>query len=415
MTQQRAIISQADDIARTRRFIIRLGKTMHEYGTPSYRLETLLEETTHLLGLNGTFLISPTTMNFVFWEDGSEEEINHIARVRPGGIDLNRLALSHALAEQVIARSISLDEGIDQLQQIRNASDVYNKTTELLAWGVTSAAFAALCGTGILDVAASLLAGFLVYLLSYIASRSPRIEEMLEPVAALLIAFIASGAAASGLQINVAIVILSGVIAFIPGLSLTLGLRELAARDLVSGTARIMDAIMMLFKLYFGAAFGLALGTLLWDITPHVAVPSMPNWVHYLAVFCLSSSLLVIFKVRHSDAFWGVLAGIIAYLGAELGNHYFGAELGALVGAMVVGLYANTYARLKNTPSHIVLLQGIVLLVPGSKAYMGLNSLVSGQEILSNAANGGQIFLTFMALIAGLMFANVVFPPRERL
>lgn len=415
MNKPRTAITDPDDIKRTRRFIIRLGKTMHEYGTTSYRLENLLIETTHLLGLNGTFLISPTTMNFVFWEDGSEDETTHIARVKPGGIDLNRLSLSHSLTEQVLNGEVDLDEGIETLHEIRNSSDLYPKKLEFLAWGITSAAFVALCGTGQTDIIAAMIAGFLVYLLVYASTKFQRMEEMLEPMAALLIGFFASGAAATGLPVNAAIVILGGVITFIPGLSLTLGLRELAARDLVSGTARIMDAIMTLFKLYFGAALGLALGTLLWNITPHVAVPSMPDWVHYIAAFSLSASLLVIFKVGSADAFWGLLAGIIAYVAAEAGTHLFGVELGALLGAMIVGVYANAYARIRNTPSHIVLLQGIVLLVPGSKAYMGFSSLVSGQEILSNSAGGGQIFMTFMALIAGLMFSNVILPPAHRL
>ena len=415
MKNPRTALTDLEDIKRTRRFIIRLGKTMHEYGTTSYRLENLLTETTHLLGLNGTFLITPTTMNFVFWEDNSEDETTHIARVKPGGTDLNRLSLTHALTEQVLNREVSLDEGITALHEIRNSPDLYSKKLEFLTWGMASGAFAALCGTGYTDTIAAMIAGFLVYLLVYASTKYQRIEEMLEPVAALLVGFLASGAAAMGLQINAAIVILGGVITFIPGLSLTMGLRELAARDLVSGTARIMDAIMTMFKLYFGAAFGLALGTLLWNISPHVAVPSMPTWVHYIAAFALSASLLIIFKIRGTDAIWGLLAGIIAYAAAELGRHLFGAELGALLGAMVVGVYANAYASIRNTPSHIVLMPGIVLLVPGSKAYMGLSSLVTGQEILSNSANGGQIFLTFMALIAGLMFSNVILPPQARL
>ena len=83
MDKSRIAITNSDDIKRIKRFIIRLGKTMHEYGTSSYRLELMLTETTHLLGLNGTFLVTPTTMNFVFWEDGSEDESIHIARVAP--------------------------------------------------------------------------------------------------------------------------------------------------------------------------------------------------------------------------------------------------------------------------------------------------------------------------------------------
>ena len=80
---------------------------MHEYGTSSYRLERLLTETTHLLGLNGTFLITPTSMNFIFWEDDSEGETSYIARVAPGGIDLNRLSLTHARKRSRLVLALS--------------------------------------------------------------------------------------------------------------------------------------------------------------------------------------------------------------------------------------------------------------------------------------------------------------------
>lgn len=406
---------EKDDIVRIRRFVIRLGKTMHEYGTPAHRLERLLVDTTELLGMKGAFLASPTSMSFVFWEPGSDEEFTHVARVNPGGIDLNRLVRTHQLAEQVLARKISVSEGLEQLQRIHAMPGPYPAWANFFAWGITSAAFAALCGTGSHDVISALLGGWLVFFLVCMASRSSRIEEMLEPVSALLIAFIASGVAALGITINVPVVVLAGIIAFIPGLSLTIGLRELAARELISGTARIMDAAMVMFKLYFGAVFGLALGGLFWAIDPHTAAPvPMSPWASYLAVLALSTSLLVIFKVRPKDAFWALLAGMIAYLGAAFGNHYFSADMGGLVGALIVGLYANSYARIKNRPSSIVLLPGIVLLVPGSKVFIGMNSLISGQDMLTNAASGSQVFLSFMAIIAGLIFANVLMPPTHR-
>ncbi|PWQ97546.1 threonine/serine ThrE exporter family protein [Leucothrix arctica] len=416
MEHQRKPLTNPDDIVRTQRFLIRLGKTMHSYGTHSHHLEQLLNETTYLLGLNGSFLISPTAMSFIFWLDNEEHhQTTYTARVQPGGVDLNRLALTHDLAEQVLDGEIDLEEGVKQLESIQRVPNVYSPWLQFLAWGFTSAGFAAICGTGYLDIIASLFFGWIVYFLVILASKNKRVEEMLEPMSALLLGFLASALAGYGFEVNIGVIVLSGIIAFIPGLSLTLGLRELAARDLVSGTARIMDAVMMLFKLYFGAAFGLALGTLFWVIEPHAAESYLPTWMIHLSVLPLSATLLVIFNVRLSDAFWSLLCGVIAYMGLLLGNHLFGIELGGLVGALIVGLYANVYGRIKHTPSHIVLLPGIVILVPGSKAFIGLNSMVSGQDIVANAASGSQVLLIFMALIAGLMFANVILPPRQRI
>lgn len=237
---------------------------------------------------------------------------------------------------------------------------------------------------------------------------------MLAPLTALLIAFLSSGLTALGLQFNVPLVILAGVIVYIPGLYMTIGLRELAARHVLSGTARIMDAGMMVFQLYFGAIFGLALAAIWWTIPQVPIQPAVVTWVSYLAVLGLSISLLIIFKISWRDAPWGLLAGLIAYLSASLGAQVFEPSLAGLIGAFVVGIYANAYSVLKNRPTSIVLLPGVVLLVPGSKMYIGLNNVVTGNAILANTVSGVQVLLAFMAIVAGLMFANMVLPPKYR-
>lgn len=397
-----------------RRFVIKLGKAMHEYGTPAHRLETILTETTRQLGLEGSFLATPTSMNFVFWERGSEDESTHIARVYPGSIDLNRLRCTHQLVEQVLKGQVSLEQGFKRLEEIHQLPSPFPNWLDFLTWGSTSACFAALCGADVITILCSGLAGWLAYVLNRWSLRSKRVEEMLEPLSALLIALVGSGLAALGVVLNVPIVVLSGIIIFIPGLSLTIGLRELAARHLMSGTARIMDAAMTLFKLYFGTLLGLALGNLWWGSSNVIVELGNYTNLHYLAVLGLTASLLVTFKINQNDAFWGLLAGCIAYLGAMLGSHWFGPNLGGLVGAFIVGVYANIYSLLRNTPSHLVLLPGLVLLVPGSKVYVGLNSLVSGENILMSTTTGTQMFLTFMSIVAGLMFANTVVPPKRR-
>ena len=110
------------------------------------------------------------------------------------------------------------------------------------------------------DVFWSGLLGFVVYGLVFIAERSTKMADMLEPLSSIVCAFLCCAIATYDSSINIPVVILSGIIVFVPGLALTIGLAELASRDLISGTARIMDAMMLLFKLYFGAFLGLAIG-----------------------------------------------------------------------------------------------------------------------------------------------------------
>ncbi|HCD15353.1 threonine/serine exporter family protein [Shewanella sp.] len=397
-----------------RRFIIKLGKALHKFGTPAYRLETHLQTVAKTLGIEGYFLISPTSMTFVLQHD-TDQEYNHVARVKPGELDLGSLARTDALVQELSLGQRSLSEALERLDEIANKPNPYGPVLTLGAFGTSAAAFAMLMGSSWNDVFWSALIGMLVYGLVFSAERSRRMAELLEPLAAMLAGFAACGLAQLDAGLNIPVVVLSGIIVFIPGLALTLGLAELAARDLMSGTMRIMDAVMLLFKLYFGAVLGVAIGNALFGESLYIEPMLLPRWAIWSAVPILSMALVFIFKARLKDAPWGVLAGIVAFFSAMFGGLYLGDSLGIFFGALAVGIYANLFARWMKAPASIALLQGIVILVPGSKTYIGLNVLISGETMLNQSHLGSQIFLIFMSLIAGLIFSNVVVPPRNTL
>lgn len=397
-----------------RRFIIKLGKALHKFGTPAYRLETHLQTVAKTLGIEGYFLISPTSMTFVLQHD-TDQEYNHVARVKPGELDLGSLARTDALVQELSLGQRSLSEALERLDEIANKPNPYGPMLTLGAFGTSAAAFAMLMGSSWNDVFWSALIGMLVYGLVFSAERSRRMAELLEPLAAMLAGFAACGLAQLDAGLNIPVVVLSGIIVFIPGLALTLGLAELAARDLMSGTMRIMDAVMLLFKLYFGAVLGVAIGNALFGESLYIEPMPLPRWAIWSAVPILSMALVFIFKARFKDAPWGVLAGIVAFFSAMFGGLYLGDSLGIFFGALAVGIYANLFARWMKAPASIALLQGIVILVPGSKTYIGLNVLISGETMLNQSHLGSQIFLIFMSLIAGLIFSNVVVPPRNTL
>ncbi|MDU0354232.1 threonine/serine exporter family protein [Paraglaciecola aquimarina] len=89
--------------------------------------------------------------------------------------------------------------------------------------------------------------------------------------------------------------------------------------------------------------------------------------------------------------------------------------LGAFVGAFSLGVFANVFSRIANAPSTIVGMHGLIVLVSGSKTYIGLNSFISGQDIVKVDHIGQETFLILMSLVAGLIFANVVMPTKKSL
>lgn len=408
-------MSHADEFYQKRRFIIRLGTALHKLGSTAYRLEDNLLSIAHFLDLRASFIITPTALTFILSDDEEEQQYNHLMRVTPGEIDLGSLARIDELVDELVKGERTLAQAIERLEEINSKPPPYGSILTFFAFGASSGAFAMLMHTSWHDVFWSTILGFVVFGFVVWAEHSRRVTEMLEPIAALTTSFLASLISIFDPSINLPMVILSSIIAFIPGLSLTVGLSELAARHLMSGTARIMDSIMVLFKLYFGAVLGMAFGKLIWGEINFVAPDTMPMWTSWLAVTTLSIALVILFKVRVKDAPWGIIAGYISFSASIWASNYLGVALGAFVGAFALGIYSNLFSRIMNLPSSIVRLLGLVVLVPGSKVYIGLNSLVSGEQMLAVPDLGSQTFLIFMSLVAGIIFSNVAMPHRKTL
>jgi uncharacterized membrane protein YjjP (DUF1212 family) len=407
--------AQTDNFFQKRRFIIRLGKALHKLGSTAHRLEDNLLSIARFLDIRASFIITPTALTFILSDDEDDQQYNHLVRVTPGEIDLGSLARIDELVDELINGERTLDEAIERLKEVNRKPPPYGVILTFLAFGASSGAFAMLMHTSWHDVFWSTLLGFVVFLFVIWAERSRRVTEMLEPMAALTTSMLASLISLFDPSINIPMVILSSIIAFIPGLSLTVGLSELAARHLMSGTARIMDSVMVLFKLYFGAVLGMAFGKLIWGEVSFIPPETMPIWTSWLAVTTLSISLVILFKVRLKDAPWGMIAGYISFAASIWASSYLGVALGAFVGAFALGIYSNLFSRIMNLPSSIVRLLGLVVLVPGSKVYIGLNSLVTGKQMLAVNDLGSQTFLIFMSLVAGLIFSNVALPHRKTL
>lgn len=409
-------MTNLDDFHEKRRFIIRLGKALHKFGTPAYRMEAHLQNVANFLGVYANFIVTPTSLTFILSDNEENQEYNHIVRVVPGELDLGSLARTDELVDELSSGQRTLQEALERLDEIANKPNPYGRFLTFLAFGASSGAFALLMKSNWHEVFWATILGMWVSIFVFWSERSKRVTEMLEPVSALTCALFASALTLYDPSINAPLLILSAVIAFIPGLALTLGLSELAARNLVAGTARIMDAVMVIFKLYFGAVLGLTIGASIWGMADYQPSPAVPGWTAWVGVTALSISLVVLFRSRIKDAPWGIISGYVAYGASVWGAMYLGTTLGAFVGAFALGIYSNVFSRIMQLPTSIVKLLGLVVLVPGSKVYMGLNNAVSGEMIMANTTDiGSQAFLIFMCLVAGFIFANVVVPPRKTL
>lgn len=390
--------------------VVRLGKALHVSGSPAHRIEEGMELASRRLGLDGQFFSTPTAL-FASFRHG-EERRTVLERVDPSEIHLRRIDVLDQLLAGIADGRLGPEEVSRRLEPLFHEPLPYRGLPTVLAFGLVSAAAAYFFRGGWAEIGAAGSFGVLIGALSQLAPRLPALNRLFEPVAAFVAAFLAYALAGVTGWADPSVVILSALIVLVPGLTLTVALTELATRHLVSGSARLSGAVVLLFTLAFGVGLGgLLARRLVGPIAETVPVPPDALW-NWAAVAVASTGFVVLFRARVRDAGWILLAGVLAVQAVDLGTSSLGPQLGAFVGALAVGTAGNLFARLWRRPAVLLQVPGLILLVPGSLGFRSLTQLMR-EDVLSGLETAFDTTLVGIALATGLLLANVVVPPRR--
>jgi len=403
-------------------FVLNLGRALHRFGTPAHRLEEGLLECSGRLGLQAEVFTTPTAIIMSFGDPG--ELRTRMMRVEGGELDMSKLARVDALADAVASRRMSPADGVRELGAILVSPRQFGHRMSTLAHGLTAGSVAVFIGGSLPDVAIAALIGLSVGLLAQYARRSTDQARVFELVGSAFAAFTAGIASSVWYATTPSIITVAALLILLPGLSLTVAMTELATRNLISGTARLMSAVIVLLELVVGVALGDRAARALVQV--HQAIPvAMPEWSRWVALAASSFGVSVIVQAQPRAFGWIAAACTIGYVGSRAGTTWLGGEvgsssgtqmsgpLGVLVGAFALGVLANLYARRLKRPAEVVSVPAVLLLVPGSMGFQGMASLLD-RDTLSGVDG---VFATFVAatgIVAGLLIANAVVSPRRR-
>lgn len=395
-------------------FLIALGRVLQGYGVPAHRLEDALGNAAAQLGIEAAFLSTPTSLISSFGPPGQQE--TSLCRIEPGALQLDKLVLLDEVVEALYRGEIEVTEARDRLRAIAGSPSRYGPAATMAAFAVASGAAALFFGGGWNEAAASLALGLLTGLLAVVTGGRPRAGRVFEFAAAMCVTFLAALAAARLPSLASAPVILASLVVLLPGLSLTLALNELATGHLVSGTARLSGSFMTFLKLGLGMGLGRQLAELVPGLPPET--PAAPEALGPMilagALVVTAPALGVLFRARVREMPWILLGTAVAFWGARVGVSVLGAGLGAAVGALLLGVTANTYARRSRHPAVVVVVPSLILLVPGAIGYQSFEFLLQ-RDVLSGVDNAFTALLVGVSLVAGLLVANLVVPPRNAL
>ncbi|MCK6445865.1 MAG: threonine/serine exporter family protein [Planctomycetes bacterium] len=392
-----------------RAFVMELGAALHRYGAMAPRVEQAMELAAARFELAGQFFATPTSIFAAFGEPGHQAV--GLMRVEPGRLDLDkRCALDELLGDALHGR-VTPQRGLERLAEIERAPVRWGPFLTTLCYGLSSAAAARFLGGGWLEMAAATFVGWVAGLLVLAAERSRWLRGVFEPTVATIASALALVLATQLGELSTFTVTVAGLIVFLPGLTMTTAMSELALRHLAAGTARFMGAVLTLLALALGVVLGRQVERVL-PTLPQVGEHAPPEWSLGVALLVAPISIAILMQARPRDLGWIVVAGVIAFFGASSGGEVLGADVGAFLGAFAVGAASNLFGRVLQRPSVVTMVPGLLVLVPGSLGFRSLLALLE-RDTLSGIDAAFSMVMVAISLAAGLLLANVVITPRR--
>jgi uncharacterized membrane protein YjjP (DUF1212 family) len=392
-------------------FVLSLARALHRYGTPAHRLEEALRRVCERLGIDAEVFTTPTAIIMSF---GDPTHLRtRMMRVDGGELDMSKLARVDALTDDVVAKRVTVAEGVSRLDAIVSSPRQFGRVLSTLVHGTTAGSIAVFFGGSVADVALASAIGLTLGVLAQVIKRSTDQARVLELIGAAFAAFVSGVASAFRPDIAPSLVTVASLVILLPGMSLTVAMTELATRNMIAGTARLMSAVLVLLELVVGVALGEHLAAAVVDV--HVIVPvPLPEASHWVAVLAASLGLAIVVQAQPRAFGWIVAASVIGYAGSRLGGAWLGSQMGVLVGAFALGITSNAYARWLDRPAQVVQVPAVLLLVPGSMGFRGMSSLLD-KDTLSGVETLFAMFVVAIAIVAGLLVANAVVSPRRSL
>lgn len=229
------------------------GHILLENGAEIFRVEETIDRICRHFGVESenAFVLS----NGIFLTAGSDKE-KRFARVRHipvQGAQLHRVAAVNQLSREIEEGKYDLAQIREKLAQIKVMPGKSNRTKVLMS-GMGSASFCLMFGGGLQDCLATFVIGIVLY--SYLLTVRGRVSKIVENIGGgVLITVLGLLFVHMPLGMNLGSIISGGIMPLVPGLAFTNGIRDIADGDYISGTVRMIDAILVFLSIAAGVGF----------------------------------------------------------------------------------------------------------------------------------------------------------------
>lgn len=232
-----------------------MGETLLSNGAEIFRVEETIEHVCHAFDVRNFEIFILSNGIFVTAEEEGQQVFAKIKHIPLSSTHLGIVTAVNNLSREISAREIGLVEAGIKLDAIRQTPPKKNYF-RILAAGLGAACFCYLLGGNLGESIFTFGIGMLVYVL-VLFSHKHNLSKMIPNIlGGAMITILAIGVSYIKLPFDIDIsrdsIIIGSIMPLIPGLAFMNAIRDIADSNFISGTVRIIDALLVFVYIAIG-------------------------------------------------------------------------------------------------------------------------------------------------------------------
>ena len=240
----------------------RIGEVLLKNGGEIFRVQETMQRIAKAYGVEGFHVYVLANGIFASIEEdgrqicqqlqvGNEEKdsddlvvASQIRYIPLSSIHLGRVAAVNNLSREIVAKKYTMEEARKKIEEI-DKIPFTNNLLQIFVSGLGSGAFCYLLGGSLIDSLASFLSGILLWCFVLYLSKKGANKIMLNILSSALVTLTGILMFRYVFGENMDKIIIGSIIPLLPGVPLTNSIRDFLNGDYLSGTIRMIDAVLV--------------------------------------------------------------------------------------------------------------------------------------------------------------------------
>lgn len=411
--------AEGPDDATVLRLALRVGAVMLASGAQTQDVETAVASVAATLGLGDVSAVVTFSTITVSYLRPGRRPATLLHPVRDRDADFARLAAASTVARELAAGRMSIADAEARLAALDAPKPAAARAIGIVAPSASAAASAVLFGGTLVDAAVTFGIALLIQPVLAAIDRSELPTFFRTAFGAIASTLATAALVGVGLEINGGLVLTGSLLRFLPGYALVSGFRDLLDQSIISGTARVAEAILLGAAVAGGVATSLAAADV-FGVQLSIVPSGSADWgllTSSIAALVAVGGYAIRLGVPRSTVAQSAVLGALAWVPFQLIAFPAGPidrMIATLAFTVAIGMVGRILARRYQAPSALWVVPAVLPFLPGLQIVTALLADTNVDRIVGLLAAAATAFAIGVGVASGDIIVATVRRFRER-